>query len=228
MATAPDGLRAVGLRHRSLKSELIEQIRLDIVQGRLQPGERLIERVLSERYEVSRVPLREAMLRLETEGFLTLAPRRGATVATFTLESVSDLFDVREQLDALAARLAADRADPASLLALEHALSESEEAVASDDREHRSSSNARFHELIIDMAASPLLSSIMRPIGARVRWLFGFMSSSESPALLSEHRQLLELISSGRAAAASEFARAHVAATRHHTLESLSELVDRR
>ncbi|GAA3764843.1 GntR family transcriptional regulator [Microbacterium kribbense] len=225
MTTTSDAPHPVGLRHRSLKSELIDQIRLDIVQGRLKPGERLIERVLSERYEVSRVPLREAMLRLEAEGFLTLAPRRGATVATFTVEGVEDLFDVREQLEALAARLAAERANPESLAVLGRALSESEEATAADDRERRSSSNAHFHESIIDMAGSPLLSSIMLPIGARVRWLFGFMSSSESPTLLSEHRRLLELIGGGEAAAASEFARAHVAATRKHTLDSLAELI---
>jgi len=215
----------LGDRHRSLKSELIDELRMDIVQGRLRPGERLVERVLAESYGVSRVPLREAMLHLAAEGFLTLAPRRGATVATFTLDSVSDLFDVREQLDALAARLATQRADEAGLARLEQTLLRSEKAVADGDEAELTSSNARFHEIIVELAGSPLLTSIMRPIAARVHWLFGFMSRSEPAALMSEHEQLFLLIRAGDPDAASEYARAHVAETRQSTIDSLAGLM---
>lgn len=225
MSDTAETRHPVGERHRSLKSELIDELRMDIVQGRLKPGERLVERVLAESYGVSRVPLREAMLHLAAEGFLTLSPRRGATVSTFTIESVADLFDVREQLDALAARLAAQRATESGLAELEAALLRSEKAVVDADEPELTASNARFHELIVELADSPLLTSIMKPIGARVRWLFGFMSRSEPAALMSEHRQLLALIRGGDPDAAAEFARAHVASTRQSTMDALSGLM---
>ncbi|OJX67928.1 MAG: hypothetical protein BGO95_06100 [Micrococcales bacterium 73-13] len=216
----------LGDRHRSLKSELIDELRMDIVQGRLEPGERLVERTLSETYGVSRVPLREAMLHLAAEGFLTITPRRGATVATFTIDSVSDLFDVREQLDSLAARLAAERIDAAGVKRLEQALLRAEQTALTDDEAERTVENARFHELIVDLAESPLLTSIMKPIGARVRWLFSFMSRAESsPLLAQEHRRLFELIAGGDGPQAAEYARAHVAATRQSTIDALAELM---
>ena len=185
----------------------------------------LAQHSLAETYSVSRVPLREAMLHLAAEGFLTLTPRRGATVATFTLANVSDLFDVREQLEPLAARLAAQRATPAGLALLEQTLRHSEAAVADADEAALTVSNARFHELIVELADSPLLTSIMGPIGARVRWLFSFMSRSEPRALMREHRELLERIRSGDAEGAAVFAHDHVAATRQSTIDALAGLM---
>jgi DNA-binding GntR family transcriptional regulator len=87
-----------------------EALKKRIIEVDLQPGERLVERDLADELKVSRIPLREALRLLAAEGLVVLVPHRGALVSPFTPADVRDLFDVRESLEVLAARLAAQRA----------------------------------------------------------------------------------------------------------------------
>ncbi|GEM35413.1 hypothetical protein NN3_64200 [Nocardia neocaledoniensis NBRC 108232] len=92
---------------KSLRDRAYEELRDRIVDLRLSPGQRLVERDLATELEISRIPLREALQLLEREGLVVIVPRQGAIVAPFTVTDVRDLFDVRESLEVLAARLAA-------------------------------------------------------------------------------------------------------------------------
>ncbi|MDG4864320.1 GntR family transcriptional regulator, partial [Streptomyces sp. T-3] len=107
--------RPPGSQRGSLRDRAYETLRRRIIEAQLQPGQRLVERDLAAELEVSRIPLREALRRLEADGLVLLVPHRGALVAPFTPTDVRDLFDVRESLESLAARLAAERADAEGL-----------------------------------------------------------------------------------------------------------------
>ncbi|WP_320781998.1 GntR family transcriptional regulator, partial [Streptomyces sp. CRN 30] len=107
-----------GAPRGSLCGRAYDTLRRRIVEGELQPGQRLVERDLAAELEVSRIPLREALRLLEADGLVVLVPRRGALVAPFAPADVRHLFDVRESLEALAARLAAGRTGPAGLARL--------------------------------------------------------------------------------------------------------------
>lgn len=86
-----------------------DEIRMRIVDGRLPPGMRLKEHVLAEEVGVSRTPVREALRRLSTEGFVTLIANQGAAVTEWDARSLAGLIEVRSEIAALAARLAALR-----------------------------------------------------------------------------------------------------------------------
>lgn len=214
-----------GQRHRSLRDEVVDELREEIITGTLAPGQRLIERELAAQYGVSRVPLREAILQLEAEGFVRIAPRRGAMVETFSPQSVIDLFDVRESMEALAAQLAAERADQAGLDSLKARLDAARAATEAGKQEEITRANAAFHEEIVRLAENPLLESIMQPLAGRVAWLFTFMTQAAPETVCREHEALYEVIASGDGLRAAEFACAHVAATREPTLAALEALI---
>src|SRR5260370_1106180 len=106
----------------SLSKIVSDQIRGQILDGTLRPGERLVEDRLSTALGVSRVPVREALLGLSMEGLVRLEPRRGATVTAITPELVAELVEGRTLLEALNARLAARRHDPKIVALLQDTL----------------------------------------------------------------------------------------------------------
>ena len=99
-------VQSIGAADRPLSMQIYESLREAIIEGRIAPGTRLREQALADEFDVSRVPLREAIPQLEAEGFVRTLPRRGTVVTHLTMRDIHDLFDIRESLEALAARLA--------------------------------------------------------------------------------------------------------------------------
>jgi DNA-binding GntR family transcriptional regulator len=135
-----------------------EQIRQAIVEGRYRPGQRLIEQRIGEEFSFSRTPVREALRRLEAEGLLTSEPNRGARVRQLTSDDIADLYELRARLEALAAELAAERADEDEVAALSDAVAAFEAAIPPDgvpDVEcirRLSGANQAFHAGVMDAA----------------------------------------------------------------------------
>nr|WP_296763638.1 GntR family transcriptional regulator [Rhodococcus sp. (in: high G+C Gram-positive bacteria)] len=196
---------------KSLREIAYDTIRARIVDLSLAPGSRLVERDLATELEVSRIPLREAMQQLQQDGLVVLVPRQGAIVSPFTVDDVRDLFDVRESLEVLAARLAAERADAASLTALSAQLDAARAATAADDKPAIAAANAKFHSMIVEMSANPLLESLLRPLEARVQWLFHLTKDRDPGQQCLEHEHLYAAIANRdpERAAASAFSHVH-------------------
>src|ERR1700692_910497 len=98
---------------------LVEMISKEIMDGALQQGEKLTEPRLSQRFGVSRAPLREAIGRLEGQRLVVRTPRLGARVAVFAPREAIQLFHIREGLEGISARLAAERISHSEISALE-------------------------------------------------------------------------------------------------------------
>ncbi|BBY87780.1 GntR family transcriptional regulator [Mycolicibacterium murale] len=208
---------------RPLREHAYDELRARIVGLELAPGTRLIERDLAEELAVSRIPLREAMQRLQQDGLVVVVPRQGAIVSPFTVDDVRDLFDVRESLEVLAARLAAERADQAGLDALEAQLDTAREATRNQDRPAIAAANAGFHTLIVDLAANPLLESMLRPLGARTQWLFHLTGDRDPGVQCLEHEELLAAIADHDPDRAAESAFHHVHSGREASLAMAAE-----
>ncbi len=88
----------------SLKDRVYQNIKFKIIIGTLKPGTRLPEEELSKAMNISRAPIREAFNRLEKEGFVTIIPRKGATVSKVTAQAIEDIFEIRESLESLAVK----------------------------------------------------------------------------------------------------------------------------
>src|ERR1700686_2855619 len=100
---------ATAIPRLSLHDEVVSRLRDLIIRGELHPDERLGERELCERFEISRTPLREALKVLAVEGLVELLPHRGARVACLTRSDVENMFEVMASLEALSGELAAAR-----------------------------------------------------------------------------------------------------------------------
>ncbi len=99
--------------YQPLRDMVFDVLMNAIMQGQLSPGERLLEVQLADEMGVSRTPVREAIRRLELEGFVVMVPRKGAYVAGLSIDDVESVYEIRTALETLAVRLAAQRMEAA-------------------------------------------------------------------------------------------------------------------
>ena len=104
--------------YQPLREVVAEALRDAIKSGMLAPGQRLMEIQLAEELGVSRTPVREAIRKLELEGYVVMMPRRGTYVANLSIRDVNDVFEIRTALDSLACGLAAERITESELESL--------------------------------------------------------------------------------------------------------------
>lgn len=211
----------LGLAHTPLRSQTRDEIRQRIIDGRLTPGTRIVERELAAELQVSRVPVREALRMLESEGFLEVVPRRGVVVKRMTRRDVEELFDVRQSLEVLATRRATERVTAEDLARLRSILDGVDRAIAADDTEEIGRGNEKFHDAIIAMADNNLLAAMLEPLQGRLHWLF--RQNQNSADLQREHRTLYDAIASGDPERAAAQALAHVLENRDLARELLFE-----
>jgi DNA-binding GntR family transcriptional regulator len=201
------------------RERVLAELRGAIVAGELRPGDRLVERDLADRFEVSRVPVREAIRALITEGFVVAETPRRLAVRRLTPADVEELFELREALEVYAAGLAAQRATPADITELNDILDHAARATAAQDAEKITELNTHFHERIVAMARNTLLAAALEPVEGRLRWLT--RQNHAWPKLLAEHHELTDAIASGDTTRARTTAHAHVHANRLITLHTL-------
>lgn len=207
-----------------MAAQVYQQIINSIVAGQLQPGQRLRERELSEQYGVSRIPVREAIHRLEQDGFLVTAPRRGAVVRKLTLKDVDELFDLRVLLESFAAARAAERVaeGTADAAVLRDTLAAARAALAAGDAELASDLNASFHDQVVALTDNALLERSIRPLRGLNRWIFGLSVNRPLEVSASEHDALADAIITGQAHLAESLSAAHVEAGRRPVIEGLA------
>ncbi|OIJ85651.1 GntR family transcriptional regulator [Streptomyces colonosanans] len=215
---------SIGAGDKSLRDQVYEALRERIIEGELEPGRRVVERDLAAEFEVSRIPVREAMQRLEAEGFLTTQPRRGAVVSRVGVEDAAHFFDVRESLEALAADLAARHTDAAGLRRLEQLLVRARRATERGRARDVAALNADFHRQIVVLSGNPLLQDLMQPLDGRLRRLFRLTAEpGDGPLMCGEHEELFHALQAGDPQTAARLARRHVANTRAAALKMLAD-----
>ncbi len=204
----------IGAAHRPLRAVILDELRTRITHGQLPPGTRLIESALAEEFEVSRVPVREAIRMLEIEGFVTVAPRRGAVVAEVSYQDAIELFEIRSVLESLAARLAASRATPAQLRELRQLTEPDHLPTSNSSKEVITGFNAEFHRFIATLAGNDMLAALVGQLRDRLTWIFSRTAVERSDDSTREHLDLVAAICEGDAERAAAQALAHVAAAR--------------
>lgn len=198
------------------------KIRDRIISGDLAPGTWLRERDLSTELNVSRVPVREALLQLEADGFTTIGPRHGAFVKQMTIQDVNEIFDIRLSIEVSAASIAARQvASGASVDSLLEAMAHAEALVDGSDEHLKAQANVAIHDEIFRLTGNELLASVIRPVANRMRWLFGNVAHQDARVLCLEHRQLCQAICDGQAELASALAMAHIEHSRKPAVSQL-------
>lgn len=181
---------------RPLHSEVADRLRDLIVQGELEPGDRLNERLLTERFGISRTPLREAIKMLASEGLVELLPNRGAVVTSITRASALDMFQVMGVLESLAGQLACERAT-------EQDIAEITRLHETMRRHHKRRElneyfrlNQEIHQRIVECAGNSELSNIYRRLSVRLRRARYMANYSKErwDSAMAEHEQILEAL----------------------------------
>ncbi|MFH9087273.1 GntR family transcriptional regulator [Streptomyces sp. Ru62] len=195
--------------------ERVYEALLELITTRaLQPGQHLVESELAGHLGVSRQPVREALQRLNTEGWVDLRPAQGAFVHEPTEEEADQLLTVRTLLEAEAARLAAAHADSAGITVLEELCAEGEAAVAAEDVDRAVALNAAFHAKVMELAGNTVLAGLAAQVDRRVRWYYTPVARQRGRQSWREHRELITAIAARDEQRATRLMRAHTEHTR--------------
>lgn len=192
-----------GLQSRSLVELVISRLRVDILAGALEPGERLVEEQLTRRFQISRAPLREALRQLGEQGLVEHLPRRGARVTTYSERDFDELFAVRDALEHFAASLVIDRPRAElDVTPLTSALSDMDAAARAGDRLTASSAHRAFHLAVVALAGSRQLMLTYEPVIVKLQLYMAANLRREadttSPVEGSRrHRRLFDALVSG-------------------------------
>ncbi len=208
---------------------LIQAIVEGIDSGLYSPGDLVEEQALSDRYGVSRTPVREALIRLEASGLIQRSPRKGATVFKPTLEEFLAILEVHAKLEGQAAALAARRLSKTHAAALEAATAACEaHAAAHGDAEpdRYYQLNLDFHRTVAEAAGNPFLLDMIktnaRKLMAYYRARYHYAGVIATSAL--EHREIAALIGARRAAEAEAAMERHVSFDHVTALDLLAAL----
>ncbi len=198
-------------RPRSLAELVIHEIRELIVSGRLALGEQLSESVLAEQLGVSRTPVREAFLRLETEHLVEVRPQRGTFVFQYNEEELRDICELREVLETGALRIALSHHRETLIEQLENSLRVAETAHVSEPGDYQFFDNA-FHEALVKASGNQDLISAYARISGRVRTIRYRLTRSFQQIARSQqgHREIVEALKAGRDADAVKCLGEHV------------------
>ncbi|MFV2119595.1 GntR family transcriptional regulator [Streptomyces sp. Act-28] len=185
-------------------------IRADIVSGALPCGSRLAEEQLARRYGVSRVPVREALRTLESEGFVVSRRHLGACVAEPTEQDAADLLEMRALLEPLGAARAAQRRTDAHLRVLRGLVRLGQERARHDQGEDLRPLSDWFHETLAQASASPGLTSLLTQLRHKIAWMYTVDGPARPVEAWAEHGAIVDAVARGDAERARALTARHV------------------
>jgi DNA-binding GntR family transcriptional regulator len=196
---------------RLLKDRAYAALSEAIIRLELEPGEALTERVLSERLGVSKSPIRDALIQLESEGLVRSTPFKGFIVAPLTEDGVRDTMQFKEILAVYAVRSFAESAPPPQLAALEQAHRHQRELLDTDHVAGAWEEQGRFIQILLEALGNPLVNSANRVIQAHILRLRNLASTipGRIEKTYSEHEVILEAVRARDAQRAQDLMRAH-------------------
>jgi DNA-binding GntR family transcriptional regulator len=212
----------------NLRDQTYDIIKNMIIVREIEPGKKINEEQLAKEIQVSRTPIREALCRLGNEGIVKIIPRRGAFVADLTEINVSEILLIREVLEGLVARLAAENIDEKTLEKLRKAL----EKVSTTPEKNRdlinyTRSEVNFHALLLSATNNQMLKNMMEIVNAHLQIirLRTVVIPQRAQKTVKEHQQILKAIENRDASAAEELMRQHVRSVREVALKNIEAIV---
>jgi DNA-binding GntR family transcriptional regulator len=199
------------------KTRLVDRIRDQIVTGAFALGARLSDKEIAAEMKVSRTPVREALLQLQSEGLIVVRPRSGTFVFGVSESDLSQICDMRSLFEIGALKMAA-ALNPGTLVgALTYPVAEA--ALALEDRDYArcEALDTVFHETLIALSGNRYLVDSYRTISTKVRALRSRLPQNHSriAGAIAQHRRIIDLVAVGRAEAASNELASHVSNVRN-------------
>jgi DNA-binding GntR family transcriptional regulator len=196
------------LNIESLREQIYQFLRRQMHEGELLPGFNIDIKKISERLGVSTTPVRDALIQLQVEGFVSILPRRGVVVKTLTLEDVKNLYEVIGALEASVVKSVFDKLDPRKVATLEKIDSEYRQAIFAGDSERIYLNNLAFHGVFLELSENAELMTLIKP---RKERLYDFPRRTYLAEWelrnSDEHRQFIDCIRKGDSDAAARVMR---------------------
>lgn len=183
------------IEFKSLTDQVYDFLSNSIIEGRIKPGEKLLENDLCHQFGISRSPLRECFRILEAEGLISISPRKGAFVRELSKQELEDVFAVRAALESLAARLAVQNIGDKEVEIFNDLIAKMEEALGKKDIKSFLRLNATFHSVFIKASNNRVLERTLKNLGRGI-WLRIAFLYYQSPSGLDFsnkiHREILK------------------------------------
>jgi DNA-binding GntR family transcriptional regulator len=216
---------AVGpLKRQRLVDEAAQTLREAILGGRMAGGARLRQTDLADQLGISRTPIREALVRLKAEGLVELLPGGGVQVKVLELDDAVEMYELREVLDGLAARLAAGRADAATIARLDKALTRQRECVEGRSAAQWFPAHVAFHDEIWRAAGNRHVARLAAIVRLSIRHFHPLLLRTEHRLehAYREHRAIYDAIRTHDVESAERLARAHIANAKEIALKMIA------
>jgi DNA-binding GntR family transcriptional regulator len=211
-------------RRRVLREEIRDQLIKDILDGRLAPGDRIIETRVARQFDVSQAPVREALRDLELFGFVESWPFRGSVVRKISIEELVQVYPTRAVLEGLAARDAATRIDKAGLNRLEKILETMRKAAARNDSRAQVEADFAFHLTIVEASGNSLLRQFWERMRLATTTFLTVLKSRRPLSEIAErHVPVLAALAAHDPALAEKVMRRHIEEPGHWLRASLEE-----
>ncbi len=180
-----------------LRDVVFNTLREAILKGDLEPGERLMEIALAQKLGVSRTPIREAIRKLELEGLVVMTPRKGAVVAEITLEDLTDVLEVRKNLEELAVVLSCKKSTREDIEEMCRCNEAFKKALLSDDLTVMAEADVTFHDVIYKTTGNKRLIQILNNLREQMyRYRLEYIKDeNKRKMLVAEHDTLVKAIS---------------------------------
>lgn len=208
-------LRGLDVIQPVMGQRVYEEIKEAIINNTIKPGTMIQERILAEKLGVSRTPVREALRRLNSEGLIELIPGKGATITKITIEDIREIMQVREPLECLAVKLAAERIQPQDIKYLEEMIANWDKEINCSDQINFQSLSTRdiaFHEYLVEIAGNKRLANILSMLRDQIRRITFLTQDNKTRIETSfpQHINILEALKQRDPVAAEENMRQHM------------------
>lgn len=197
------------LNLKSLKEQVYEYLSGQLEKGEIRPGTTLNLEETSQKLGVSRTPLRDALLQLEMEGFVSILPRRGVIVNHLTLQDIRSYYEIIGALESTAFLAAFEKMSRSQIKRMHDLNSEMEKAMEQDNFNQYYQKNIKFHNIFLDLCGN---TNILRIVNTLKKRLYdfprqeGFVKQWEQ-ASIGEHKEFVRLIEQGKKEKAANYIR---------------------
>lgn len=207
------------------RNYVISSIIKSIQNGEYKNGQGLTERALAESLNVSRTPVREAFRCLEEIGLVVSEPHKGVRISTFSHKKISNLYDVREMLEGLAAKSAVRFATPNEIFKLKTIIGGSEDFIKNNDIENLANVNIDFHQHLASMSHNEYLIKSLQQIRENISLLFSesLRQQGRPKNTIEEHWMIFKAIDMGYEDLAETTARLHIRNAYNNVIVKLAD-----
>lgn len=206
-----------------VRTQVVESLRSAIMDGRLAPGQRLVEKDLCQMLGVSRPSVREALRALEVEGLISSIPNRGPVVTELTAEDAANIYQVRGALEALAAELFTMNASEENIAELRRAADELDRAYQSGDVSQMIVAKREFYDVLCQGSKNNIIAEVLRTMNARITRLraVGLASAERRLKSRDEIKLLVDALARRDSETAAILSRRHIEEAARSALASL-------